>query len=63
MLASPITLLIYLLVVGLILWPALYVIKGIAQVARVLMIVTACLIVIPLLPQLLGPLPHMAPLR
>jgi hypothetical protein len=33
-LASPMTLLIYLLVVGLILWPALYVINGMAQVAR-----------------------------
>jgi hypothetical protein len=63
MIASPIELPIYLLVLRLILWPALYVINGIAQVARVLMIAIACLIVIPLSPQLAGPLTHMAPLR
>jgi hypothetical protein len=34
MIASPMTLLIYLLVLGLILSPAFYVINGIAQVAR-----------------------------
>jgi hypothetical protein len=60
MISSLISLLIYLLVVGIILWLALYVISVIplpppfAQVARVIIIVIGCLIVILLLLQLVG---------
>jgi hypothetical protein len=69
MISSLISLLIYLLVVGIILWLALYVISVIplpapfAQVARVIVIVIGCLIVILLLLQLVsdGTL-HMRPL-
>jgi hypothetical protein len=60
MIGELISLLIYLLIVGIILWLALYVIQTIplpppfAQVARVIIIVIGCLVVILLLLQLLG---------
>lgn len=68
MIISLITLLIYILVIGIVLWLALYVIQQIplpppfAQVARVVIIVIGCLILILLLLNFIGIIPAERPL-
>lgn len=68
MIISLITLLIYILVIGIVLWLALYVIQQIplpppfAQVARVIIIVVGCLILILLLLNFIGVFPAERPL-
>lgn len=66
MISALVTLLIYLLIIGIIVWLVLFIINTIplpppfGQVARVIVIVIACLVVILLLLDLLGSgLPHL----
>ena len=70
MITSLIMLVVYLVIVGLIIWVLLYAVQNIpmaapfAQVARVVVIVIGCLIVVLLLLQFLGvvgPMPRLAP--
>lgn len=66
MITGLITLLIYILVVGLIVWLALYVISVLpmpapfGQIARVLVIVVGCIIIIMLLLNLVGDVPSVS---
>lgn len=69
MIESLISLLVYILVLGIVLWLALYIIGVIplpepfGQVARVVIIVIGCLILILLLLGLVDGLPKWRPLR
>lgn len=63
MITSLVMLLVYILIIGLIVWLALYVVQTLplpapfGQVARVLVMVIACIVVIMLLLQIVGGLP------
>lgn len=70
MITGLVYLIVYLIIIGLILWVLLYAVQNIpmpapfAQVAKVVIIVVGCLIVILLLLQLIGgmgPLPKLVP--